>query len=47
MLTYPIFYRQHGVRLFQQMMKPPMTPIATLALPIGSIYHCFNLSLQT
>lgn len=39
MLTYPIFYRQHGVRLFQQMMKPPMTPIATLALPIGSIYH--------
>lgn len=46
MLTYPIFYRQHGIRLFQQMMKPPMTPITNLYLPIGSIYHYISSDTQ-
>lgn len=39
MIQYPIFYRRHGVRLIQQLITPPLSEVAELELPIGSIYH--------
>lgn len=39
MLNYPLFFRQNGVRLQQQLLKPPMILLNKLFLPVSSIYH--------
>ena len=39
MLTYPLFYRKRGVRLLQQLVRPPMSVLTELFLPTDSIYH--------
>lgn len=39
MLTYAVFYRNCGIRLQQHLIRPPMTPISKLFLPMNSIYH--------
>lgn len=42
MLTYPLYYRNRGIRLMQQLTRPTTTPLSHLVLPVGSIYHYFS-----
>lgn len=42
MLTYPLYYRNRGIRLIQQLTRPVTTPLSHLVLPVGSIYHYFS-----
>ncbi len=39
MLTNQFFYRKYGVRLAQQLITPNTFALATLELPVKSIYH--------
>jgi len=39
MLLYSRFYRERGVRLIQQFIKPPLTGVDALGLPANSVYH--------
>lgn len=39
MLLYTRFYRERGVRLIQQFIKPPLTGVDALGLPANSVYH--------
>lgn len=36
---YPIFYRHHGIRRPDQLIKPPLSRLEFLDLPRNSIYH--------
>ena len=42
MLTYPLYYRNRGIRLMQQLTRPTTTALSHLVLPVGSIYHYFS-----
>lgn len=39
MLTYPLFYRSHGIRLISQLNSPVTTILSDLVLPLNSILH--------
>lgn len=39
MLTYAVFFRKQGLRLIQQLIRPPVYPLNQLFLPLNSIYH--------
>lgn len=39
MLTYPLFYKAHGIRQIQQMKKPPLANMTHLFLPVNAVYH--------
>lgn len=39
MQTYAIFYRQHGMRNVSQLLRPPLSDLETLRLPVNSAYH--------
>ena len=39
MQTYTLFYREHGIRNMSQLLRPPMSDIETLKLPVNSAYH--------
>lgn len=39
LIQYPIFYRQHGIRRPDQLIKPPLSRLEFLDLPRNSIYH--------
>lgn len=39
MLTYPLFYKAHGVRQLDQMKKPPLAALSQLFLPVNAVYH--------
>jgi folate-binding protein YgfZ len=34
-----IFYRQHGMRNVSQLLRPPLSDLETLQLPVNSAYH--------
>jgi hypothetical protein len=38
-LTYPVFYKAHGIRTPGQLMKPNLALLSYLFLPVNSIYH--------
>lgn len=38
-ILYPMFYRRHGVRRAVQLVAPPLSKLALLDLPRGSILH--------
>lgn len=42
MLTYPLYYRNRGIRLIQQLTRPVTTTLNHLVLPLNSIYHFFS-----
>ena len=42
MILYQNFYRMHGLRYPTQLMKPVMSPITELHLPVSSLYHCIE-----
>ncbi len=39
MLTYPVFYKAHGIRTPEQLKKPNLALLSHLFLPVNSIYH--------
>jgi hypothetical protein len=38
-LQYPVFYRNHGIRRIDQLIKPPLSRLELLNLPRNSVYH--------
>lgn len=42
MQTYELFYKQHGIRLAQQLPSPPVSNYLELQLPRNSVFHWFG-----